>query len=299
MKRVILLVLACLLSPCVRAAEPTSRSLPPPPQADLAGAPRYTVFAVIDGERIRLVNDDGVVDVSLSGVELPPARIGAQLNPLRAVAVEGLRRLLESEEVAVKGSFEKSKIAKVNLYRASDGLWLNLECVRQGAALINRGEAGGDADLFTAYEAKAKETGNGIWAPVKSPRPTPTPITPTPITAPASPPSSEAGPANAEAQSVTVYVTRTGDKYHTAGCSYLRSSSSPLPLAEALKKYTACSRCHPPVAEPANISPSSQDPPPQVPSASPPTFGDRVPVKGYYRKDGTYVRPHTRSRPRK
>jgi hypothetical protein len=27
--------------------------------------------------------------------------------------------------------------------------------------------------------------------------------------------------------------------------------------------------------------------------------GDRVKVRGYYRKDGTYVRPHTRSKPKK
>ena len=33
--------------------------------------------------------------------------------------------------------------------------------------------------------------------------------------------------------------------------------------------------------------------------AAPAQAGDRVNVRGYYRKDGTYVRPHTRSRPRK
>lgn len=34
-------------------------------------------------------------------------------------------------------------------------------------------------------------------------------------------------------------------------------------------------------------------------SYSSPYTGDRVQVRGYYRKDGTYVRPHTRSRPRR
>lgn len=28
------------------------------------------------------------------------------------------------------------------------------------------------------------------------------------------------------------------------------------------------------------------------------TYGGGVRVRGYYRRDGTYVRPHTRSRPR-
>jgi hypothetical protein len=43
-----------------------------------------------------------------------------------------------------------------------------------------------------------------------------------------------------------VYVTRTGSKYHTADCSYLRYSSSPMNKREAIAAgYTACSRCNP------------------------------------------------------
>lgn len=46
---------------------------------------------------------------------------------------------------------------------------------------------------------------------------------------------------------VTVYITRTGRKYHRAGCSSLRSSSSPISLKDAkAKSYTACKLCHPP-----------------------------------------------------
>ncbi len=45
----------------------------------------------------------------------------------------------------------------------------------------------------------------------------------------------------------TVYVTRTGAKYHSAGCQYLRQSSIPMQLKDALASgYTACSRCNPP-----------------------------------------------------
>ncbi len=45
---------------------------------------------------------------------------------------------------------------------------------------------------------------------------------------------------------VTVYVTRTGVKYHLSGCRYLRRSSIPMKLSEARKTYTACSVCRPP-----------------------------------------------------
>ncbi len=43
---------------------------------------------------------------------------------------------------------------------------------------------------------------------------------------------------------VTVYVTRTGEKYHADGCQYLRRSKIALSKSEAVNSgYTACSRC--------------------------------------------------------
>ena len=47
-------------------------------------------------------------------------------------------------------------------------------------------------------------------------------------------------------EAVTVYVTRTGKKYHLGSCSSLRRSKIPITLAEAKQKYGACSRCNPP-----------------------------------------------------
>ena len=48
----------------------------------------------------------------------------------------------------------------------------------------------------------------------------------------------------AEPQSVTVYITRTGEKYHRWGCQYLRQSQIAISLDDAeARGYTACSRC--------------------------------------------------------
>lgn len=44
----------------------------------------------------------------------------------------------------------------------------------------------------------------------------------------------------------TVYVTRTGRKYHRESCPHLRSRI-PMPLAEAAAAYAPCSVCNPPV----------------------------------------------------
>ena len=44
---------------------------------------------------------------------------------------------------------------------------------------------------------------------------------------------------------MSVYVTRTGKKYHSGGCSSLRRSKIPISLAEAKQRYGPCSRCNP------------------------------------------------------
>jgi uncharacterized membrane protein YhiD involved in acid resistance len=45
----------------------------------------------------------------------------------------------------------------------------------------------------------------------------------------------------------TVYVTKTGKKYHTATCRYLAKSKIPMSLKDAKAKgYTPCSVCKPP-----------------------------------------------------
>jgi hypothetical protein len=50
----------------------------------------------------------------------------------------------------------------------------------------------------------------------------------------------------APAAAKTVYITKTGKKYHAAGCSYLRQSQIAISLDDAIKQgYTACSRCGP------------------------------------------------------
>jgi hypothetical protein len=48
-------------------------------------------------------------------------------------------------------------------------------------------------------------------------------------------------------KAITVYVTKTGQKYHRDGCRYLSRSRIPMSLAEAAKRFSPCSVCRPPV----------------------------------------------------
>ena len=43
----------------------------------------------------------------------------------------------------------------------------------------------------------------------------------------------------------TVYVTRTGQKFHREGCRHLRSRTFAIPLAEAMLDYSPCRTCKP------------------------------------------------------
>jgi hypothetical protein len=46
---------------------------------------------------------------------------------------------------------------------------------------------------------------------------------------------------------ITVYITKTGKKYHRLGCRYLRKSCIPISLTEAKRRgYTPCKVCKPP-----------------------------------------------------
>ena len=47
-----------------------------------------------------------------------------------------------------------------------------------------------------------------------------------------------------ETKDCTVYATRTGHKYHRAGCQYLKSSAIKMSRSEAIKDgYTPCKKC--------------------------------------------------------
>jgi hypothetical protein len=50
-----------------------------------------------------------------------------------------------------------------------------------------------------------------------------------------------------QTKELIVYVTKTGNKYHTANCRFLAKSKIPMSLKDAkAKSYTPCSVCKPP-----------------------------------------------------
>jgi hypothetical protein len=46
-----------------------------------------------------------------------------------------------------------------------------------------------------------------------------------------------------------VYVSKTGEKYHTESCSSLKKSKIAISLGKAVLKYQPCKLCEPPVLD--------------------------------------------------
>jgi len=46
-----------------------------------------------------------------------------------------------------------------------------------------------------------------------------------------------------------VYVTKTGEKYHTEQCASLKKSKIAISLGKAVIKYQPCKQCNPPVLD--------------------------------------------------
>ncbi len=90
---------------------------------------------------------------------------------------------------------------------------------------------------LSADEFYNKVTGSTSGVPTAPVKTTPAIIPPTIAT----PAKTTATPTNDD----IVYITKTGTKYHRAGCRYLSSSSIPIARSEAIKKYGACSVCNP------------------------------------------------------
>lgn len=82
------------------------------------------------------------------------------------------------------------------------------------------------------------------------PEPSPSQTAPVPLPSPSAAPVSESpvmDTAEEEPVEVVVYVTKTGEKYHSDGCQYLSKSRIPISLDDAKASgYTPCSKCHPP-----------------------------------------------------
>jgi micrococcal nuclease len=218
-----------------------AQDLPRPPRKDFARQSAHKVARVEEGTVVVLEIDGRDVPLRLLGVTVQPTESWPTVEAASLQSSQGfLDNLLRDESVYVeyprdgpKQDDDGRKLAF--LYRAPDGLWVNLELVRQGYGRVELADGIEHAELLKRYEESARSAGRGYWKGATTARSN----------------SAESGPtASAKGVapgSVTVYVTKSGKKYHRASCVHLNNSRKPLSLTEARKQgYEPCSQCKPP-----------------------------------------------------
>jgi len=214
--------------------------------ADLRALPTARVIDILDAQTLIVERDGQSQKLELRGVYLP-SRDSTHGRAAHAF----LRNLLRGESVYLDLPSDGGSAAspRAFVYRVPDGLFVNLELVRQGYLPATLGDASNHAAEFQHYQDVARAAHKGRWTLLTA-DPDDDPVDPaesaeTPDAAATAPPAS--APPASQPGGTVVYVTRSGTKYHLAGCSALRQSSEPVPLDEARRRgYTPCSRCKPP-----------------------------------------------------
>ncbi len=314
-----------------------------------ANAPKTLVgkvVNVVDGDTLIIVDEARQqYKIRLEGIDAPETA-----QPYSTQSREALSKKVFQQEVKIKWK-EKDKYGRILGQIYLDGHWVNNAMLEEGwawhykyfskdqrlaAAEVKARE--GKAGLWASenpmppweFRNPSLRKPDSSAAPATAatpPAPDENPFRVLPPGSPEKPPAehstgsarsppgetpAEADPGSTDGQEdVTVYVTKTGKKYHRDGCRYLSKSKIPMSLSEAARRYSPCSVCGPPQPKSASgnselsgqasttaeagggLSSSSAS------AAASGSSGGRVQVKGYYRKDGTYVKPHTRSKPKK
>jgi endonuclease YncB( thermonuclease family) len=240
-----------IAAPAVNAsAQPLKIDLP-----DFALLPRARVMAVAGDGTLELRLKDKAVRCRLAGISLAEPTVTTASGAVALSTARWLGGLLTDEEawvaVAEAGPERDAQGLLLGfLFRAPDGLFVNLEAVRQGRARVDAQARFSQKDLLLAYQARAQAAGKGLWAvPAAAAESGKSPVSgiatgavPIAVTrrATASTASSVAprGP--------IVFVTANGTKYHRAGCRFLGKSAIAMPLSEARKRYQPCRACKPP-----------------------------------------------------
>ena len=208
-----------------------AQTMPTYPIEDFTADTAYKVLEVIDGDTVKLEYNGKATNFRLIGIDTPET-----VHPNKPVeafgkqASEFTRNMLLGESVYLRFDVQQVDLygrQLAYLYRAPDGLFVNLEIVRQGYGRPYTRFSFKHMELFQHYGNRARAAEKGLYkANVRTPFDLPPGI-------------------NTKLES-QVYVTPTGKKYHRESCRFLSKTKNSISLAEAKQKYSPCKRCNPP-----------------------------------------------------
>ena len=227
------MLIAAITALAICAPAARAQAKPPDDESkslDLASA---RPVVEIDAQGMIVVEIDGKkVGVVIAGVSAPKDPVW------REQLVRFLnRRLLKDEDVVLEDAIappsDDEAPRSAYLFRAPDGLFVNAEVVRLGYAKADLDRDSPHYRVLRDGQRRARRAELGVWGP----KPAPT----------VSSDEREERETEVETGGTVVYVTRTGKKYHRAGCRHLLKSQRPMSLKEAIEKgYEPCKVCKPP-----------------------------------------------------
>jgi micrococcal nuclease len=207
--------------------------------APAAAGVSHIVKRIVDGDTIVL---DDMRKVRLIGVDTTESvDPGDPTEYFSREAAEFTRKTCEGKRVRLEYDRQRTDIfgrtlAYVFVLEAGKEIFLNAEIIKQGYgfAYLKYPFRRDYMEAFAGYERQAEEKGVGLWGgggaragyPLEGDQP-----------AVKKPPS----------EKITVFVTKSGTKYHRDGCRHLGSTKIPLTLGEAARRgYDPCAVCAPP-----------------------------------------------------
>lgn len=259
----------CVLFASLVMADDGGEEPPEIPRKEFAANRACRVVRVVECDTVIVMLDGKQTRVGLIGVS-PPNEPAA-----RDAARDFTSNLLTRESVFLDTEpawpdKDPSGRMWAYVYRAPDGLLVNVELVRRGYARIAISQPYQLDDAMRFYQQRARIAHKGIWAeppPVEKAEPSkadaaaPQAANParSPTTQPAKTPLShetdsrptagakEPSKSTADPATVMVWITKTGKKYHREGCEHLKKSATQVTLADAKAKgLEPCQTCEPP-----------------------------------------------------
>ena len=192
-----------------------------------------TIVGVTDGDTVTVLDSSNTTHkVRLKHIDAPERRqdFGTQSKKFLSAQVF-------NKKVRVQWS-EKDRYQRTLGDIFLGDQWINKDMVSSGFAWHYRQYS--DSAEVAAAERSARSNKVGLWSHRD-------PIAPWDFRRGARPTvAATAGPKVEQTQEATVFVTRTGKKYHRSGCRHLRNGQISISLDKARRRYGACSVCKPP-----------------------------------------------------
>ena len=154
-------------------ATPVEEKPPAIPDKRFDGVQPVKVAVVTGGDTLTVATGQGSIAVRLIGVDAQGKNpLGGSKGSYRVESQSFLTNLLKGESIYLEyeDSPKKDYLGQTlaYVYRAPDGLFVNLEIVRQGYGRLYSLHTSRYMDIFRFYEKKARSVQKGMWMTSKT-----------------------------------------------------------------------------------------------------------------------------------